>query len=321
SVLSSTLPSSWFTSNSIIDIINNEIVYKDWIYLGPITRFFKDINESHIQYDFGIKDSRFFILCEHDENSQHVSGYLGDYQTDVITNGKKLDELNQIATQLTETGLIFINFQRNPKASLFDHFGPVLSSLINKINFRKLRYKRTLIYTAKYNFMTFLDGYQECLHCSYTHPLLSKNYNLSSYEIKNHKHFSQHIALPDQNNEIEVENDQTNALFLYFFPISTLNIYGGGMNCFRVIPINKNTSRMEIDYYFDNESVTGPNADPNSEFEKYFRFCRQVQTEDLELCEATQENLDIGVYQSGTLNPHKENGVIFYQGLIRDRVV
>lgn len=42
--------------------------------------------------------------------------------------------------------------------------------------------------------------------------------------------------------------------------------------------------------------------------------------EDFELCEKAQANLERGVYGEGILNPLKENGVLFYQGRVRESV-
>jgi hypothetical protein len=55
-------------------------------------------------------------------------------------------------------------------------------------------------------------------------------------------------------------------------------------------------------------------------FFRYFKFVRQVALEDFELCEVAQRNLEIGVYGEGILNPRKENGVVFYQGKVREGV-
>lgn len=58
---------------------------------------------------------------------------------------------------------------------------------------------------------------------------------------------------------------------------------------------------MEFDYY---NTVSG------QAFEDYYKFVRQVATEDFDLCERTQANLENGVYTEGCLNPEKESGVV-----------
>lgn len=137
-----------------------------------------------------------------------------------------------------------------------------------------------------------VDGYQECLHCQYTHPSFSIYYPPTFYTVRNKHNFSQHIADP---------NKPDDGLFLYFFPNCTLNVYGGGMSSFRVCPTaDPQVTRMEFDYY---------HLESGEKFEEYYKFVRQVATEDFELCEKAQSNLAKGVYHEGILNPEKENGV------------
>lgn len=150
---------------------------------------------------------------------------------------------------------------------------------------------------------TRIDGYQECLHCQYTHPTFAKFYPPTFYSVTNHTNFSQHIADPSK---------PSDGLFLYFFSVCTLNVYGGGSSSFRTLPSeDPNESRMEFDYYHNGS---------NEEFEEYFKFVRQVALEDFELCEVVQGNLRRCVYGEGVLNPRKENGVGFYQGRVRESV-
>lgn len=149
-----------------------------------------------------------------------------------------------------------------------------------------------------------VDGYQECLHCQYTHRSFSVLYPPSSYAVGNHGNYTRHIADPSRPDD---------GLFLYFFPNCTLNVYGGGMSSFRVCPTsNPGVTRMEFDYYHEKDGEA---------FEEYFRFVRKVALEDFELCEKTQGNLERGVYCQGVLNPVKETGVSHYQNQVREMVV
>ncbi|CUS10644.1 unnamed protein product [Tuber aestivum] len=83
-----------------------------------------------------------------------------------------------------------------------------------------------------------MDDYQECLHCQYAHPSFTKLYPPTFYTIQNHGNFCRHITNPRKPED---------GLFLYFFPICTLNlmdyrsntsqVYGGGMSSFRACPM------------------------------------------------------------------------------------
>lgn len=84
------------------------------------------------------------------------------------------------------------------------------------------------------------------------------------------------------------------------------------MSSFRTLPSPKpGHSRMEFDYY---------HSGTDEEFEKYFKFVRQVAMEDFELCEKVQVNLEQGIYGKGILQPVKEKGVRYYQQRVRELV-
>lgn len=77
------------------------------------------------------------------------------------------------------------------------------------------------------------------------------------------------------------------------------------MSSFRVCPGEKvGETRMEFDYYYDDGK--GGMAG----FDEYYKFVRQVATEDFDLCEVAQSNLERGVYSQGVLNQVKESGVL-----------
>lgn len=167
--------------------------------------------------------------------------------------------------------------------------------MVRHVDFTKLKPRKCLRYDGKYNWKTMVDGYQECLHCPYAHPAFSKIYKPQIYyEVHNKHNYSQHIAQ---------SNNPEDGLFIYLFPNTCLNIYGGGMSSFRVCPSDDPTkTNMEFDYYHMAEVDT-------EEFKSYYSFVRTVGIEDHDLCEKAQENLNVGIYTEGHLNPKKENGV------------
>ncbi|KKY18291.1 putative Rieske [Diplodia seriata] len=207
----------------------------------------------------------------------------------------------EVRSRTTSTGLLFATISDD--APDFDDFFPDLEPLLSRVDFTKLPHRRSLKYEGRFNWKTMVDGYQECLHCQYTHPSFSIYYPPTFYSVKNFTNFSQHIADPKKPDD---------GLFLYFFPNCTLNVYGGGMSSFRVCPTeDPNITRMEFDYY---------HMESGDKFEEYFKFVRQVALEDYELCEKAQANLEKGVYAEGILNPEKENGVAYYQGRVLEMV-
>ncbi|KAF1995061.1 Bet v1-like protein [Amniculicola lignicola CBS 123094] len=281
--LTRTLPASWYCSSLLYQLERRAVFMKAWYLLGPVTRF--NVVGERVVYE----------IAQISVTACRMSGASIDIKVFDESTGV------EFKSHITGTGLVFSTISED--APSFDDFFPDLQPLINTVDFTKLPYRRSIKYEGKFNWKTMVDGYQECLHCQYTHPSFSVFYPPTFYTVYNHKNFSQHVADPKKSGD---------GLFLYFFPNCTLNVYGGGMSSFRVCPTEKpGITRMEFDYY---------HLETGDKFEEYFKFVRQVAMEDYELCEKAQENLEKGIYTEGILNPVKETGVAFYQQRVLDLV-
>ncbi|KAF1982120.1 Bet v1-like protein [Aulographum hederae CBS 113979] len=279
-----TLPSSWYRSAPLYQLERRGVFLKAWYLLGPVTRF--EIVGEGVDYEIaGVK-----LVARRTSDEEGAIAVFGEDGT-------------ELRSHLTSTGLIFSTI--SDAAPTFEEFFPELEPLLATVDFTKLPYRKSIKYEGKFNWKTMVDGYQECLHCQYTHPSFSVYYPPTTYAVENHpkSNFSRHIADPEKRDD---------GLFLYFFPNCTLNVYGGGMSSFRVCPTDDpNVTRMEFDYYHQGVGDV---------FERYYQFVRQVAMEDFELCEKAQENLLRGVYETGILNPVKETGVAFYQQRVLEQV-
>ncbi|KAJ5882388.1 uncharacterized protein N7529_001060 [Penicillium soppii] len=288
SELPRTLPASWYCSEPLYQMERRAVFFKSWYLLGPVTRF--QIVGEHVPYE----------VAQQPVSAVRISGEtLNPLAEELKVVCSKTGK--ELRSHLTPTGLLFSTISDD--APSFHEFFPELEELLGKVDFAKLPYRRSISYEGRFNWKTMVDGYQECLHCQYTHPSFSIYYPPTFYTVRNKHNFSQHIADP---------NKPDDGLFLYFFPNCTLNVYGGGMSMFRVCPTaDPQVTRMEFDYY---------HLEVGEKFEEYFKFVRQVAMEDFELCEKAQDNLAKGVYREGILNPEKENGVSYYQRRVFDMV-
>ncbi|KAI1038143.1 hypothetical protein LB503_012063 [Fusarium chuoi] len=273
-----TLPASWYTSKAIAALERRAIFNKTWIYLGVVTRWSADGEDCF--YD--LEQFKFTVRRE-SEDWKSIQVFTSDG--------------TQMRHHITRTGLLFITFSDSTPE--FDEYFPGLEELISTVDFTAFPFRRSLKYTGKYNWKTLIDGFQECLHCSFAHPSFSKVYAPTTYKVLNEQHFSRHFA------EADCKRDSpSDGLFLYFFPNSTLNLYGGGISSFRTWPTDDPSKTiMQFDYYHKSPVET-------QEFQNYYKFARTVATEDNDLCEMAQMNLKVGIYTEGILNPNKENGVI-----------
>ncbi|KAK7538918.1 hypothetical protein IWX49DRAFT_644067 [Phyllosticta citricarpa] len=261
-----TLPASWYTNQELYGLERRAVFFKSWYLLGPVTRF----HEESVEYEVAQIP---LIVTSDDEGALKVVNK---------------DTGREVRSHITPTGLLFATISE--RAPSFEEFFPDLLHLVGRVGFTALPHRRSIKYEGRFNWKTMVDGYQECLHCQYTHPSFSVYYPPTFYSVKNFKNFSQHIADPKKPDD---------GLFC-------------GMSSFRVCPTDKvGVTRMEFDYY---------HMESGDKFEEYYKFVRQVALEDYELCEKAQENLEKGVYAEGILNPNKENGVAFYQNRVLNMV-
>ncbi|KAF2723001.1 hypothetical protein K431DRAFT_311394 [Polychaeton citri CBS 116435] len=270
-----TLPASWYCNPQLYQLERRAVFLKAWYLLGPVVKF---ADSKEFQYEFaGV--------------TLHAQQQIQEQASRVIV---KTSEGSTVRSHVTSTGLLFTTVSDD--APSFKEYFPGLEDVLATVDFTKRPYRRSIGYPGHFNWKTMVDGYQECLHCAYTHPSFSELYPPHSYNVINYHNWSRHVADPAKPND---------GLFLYLFPICTLNVYGGGMSLFRVNPTSDpGTTRMEFDYF---------NVDEGEKFEEYYKFVRQVAIEDFELCEKAQYNLERGIYAEGILNPVKETGVAYYQ--------
>ncbi|KAK1823487.1 hypothetical protein LTR12_002116 [Friedmanniomyces endolithicus] len=206
-----TLPASWYTSRPLCQLERRAVFLKSWYLLGPII---KSAPGTFVDYEFaGVHLT---------VNATSPTDTVGKHQSPTIT---VLDSTTGIPLRhhTTTTGLLFTTI--SPLAPPFHTFFPNLEATLSAVDFTARPHRRSISYEGHFNWKTMIDGYQECLHCQYTHPAFSLLYPPTFYAVKNHHNWCQHYAdaaRPDD------------GLFLYFLPNCTLNVYGGGMSLFRV---------------------------------------------------------------------------------------
>jgi choline monooxygenase len=85
------------------------------------------------------------------------------------------------------------------------------------------------------------------------------------------------------------------------------------MNVEVFIPAGPTRTLVRYHYFF------APDADP-AEVTESMRVSARLMAEDKAICEAVQRNLEAGVYRDGWLSPRHENGVAYFQRLVREAV-
>ncbi|GMG19280.1 unnamed protein product [Ambrosiozyma monospora] len=212
-----TLPVSWYTNDKVVGLAKAKLFDQGWHFITIVGAFHEDqANQNGLEggLQFEFIGNAFFGLCTVDdvESVKEIEMYYGDFKS--VTEGCETIEerinrcrsgnLKKVRHVVTDNGLVFVT--HNPdECEMWDYFGGELQQFVSgeKANCRNFPLRKRLVYECDYNFITFLDGYQECLHCKYTHPGLASMYPFESYKVDNHTNFSRHHCNPTDGYDLD----------------------------------------------------------------------------------------------------------------------
>ncbi|MEP6780195.1 MAG: SRPBCC family protein [Gemmatimonadaceae bacterium] len=172
------------------------------------------------------------------------------------------------------------------------------------------------------NWKVYVDNYLEGYHLPMVHPGLHKELDYDNYKVEPHRYFSvQHAPLRPV---IDATNDRRydpakaalgEAVYVWLFPNTMLNVYLGQMQTNVVIPLSHDRTRVIFDWYTN----TPPQSEEErAEWARLTSFSDSIQDEDIEICEAVQRNLRSRVYDRGRYSAKRENGVHHFHGLLHE---
>ncbi len=156
------------------------------------------------------------------------------------------------------------------------------------------------------NWKTYADNYAEGYHVKAMHPGLDREIDSNQYQVIVKDRHAVHQA-PQR------DGANYSGLWLWRWPNLALNIYPTGMNIERMVPLGPNRTKLIYNFFFSDIS---PAAEPT--IQSALAAALQVTQEDVRICEAVQRNLDAGLYDTGRLSPRHENGVWYFQKLVRE---
>lgn len=267
---------------------------------------------------------------------------------------KEKNSLYPIRCHTTDQGLVFISFDSTEEGPMpFNEWFKGLESEMHEYDFSDYEYHMSYELDGQFNWKTLMDGYQECYHCPTAHPGLAKAFKMPTYKVVPKERWCRHYAQIVTPEELEAKKkpakpvpasadkagsswfgfgktEETapaaealkpanrggnfDGLWMYLFPTNGINCYSPAWYSIRVVPITPTHTILMYDIY-------KKKGIEEAEINDFVEFLQQVEIEDFDLCEATQKNLNTGVYSTGFLHPEKERGVLFYQNMVRDLVV
>ena len=203
-------------------------------------------------------------------------------------------------------GLLFVNLSNNSKDPDFGS----LHEVISQYPFSSYHYFSTKTFEVACNWKVFLEGFQECYHCSGLHPLFARNYDLSKYTVHNRDMFSHHTCPIKRSSE---ELGTRDGEWLWIWPNLCLALYEKYYDTLQVIPVSPNKTKLVVSFY-------GRNDLTKEQLESCISDVSfQTFREDIAMCEGVQSNLESGMVNvdGGPLHPEREAGVIFFDSLVR----
>ena len=171
-----------------------------------------------------------------------------------------------------------------------------------------LRFSHQVVHEVGANWKTYADNYMEGYHIPLVHPRLNKEIDARQYRVEVGDRYCSHTA-PARDGSL------TCGKWLWRFPNLAINLYPDGMNIERFLPLGPRRTGIVYDYFFRELSSTA-----QAENDEVVRLSLEVLDEDRAICEAVQRNLESGVYDHGRLSPRHEQGVGYFQSLVREAV-
>jgi choline monooxygenase len=201
-------------------------------------------------------------------------------------------------------GLVFVNFCAD--AEPLDRAMAALTAETAPWPIEGFRFHSRAEHEIACNWKTYVDNYAEGYHVRDVHPGLDKEIDSGRYEVILKDRHAVHRA-PQRSGA------NYSGLWLWRYPNLALNIYATGMNIERMVPLGPNRTKLIYTFLFKDVS-----AESDAAIRAAIAVSTEVTREDIRICEATQRNLDSGVYESGRLSPQHENGVWYFQTLVRE---
>src|SRR5262249_44428503 len=156
------------------------------------------------------------------------------------------------------------------------------------------------------NWKTYTDNFVEGYHIPGIHAGLNAAIDMARFETT-HQRGVVIMKAPQKGHSIY------GGLWLGIWPNMTLSVYPDGMNTSRIVPIDEVHTELHYEFYFA-DAAAGLNDKRRATIETNCQIVR----EDFGICEDVQKNLASGIYRDGPLSPRHEDGVKYFQDMVRE---
>lgn len=198
----------------------------------------------------------------------------------------------------TWRGLVFVNADEGA-ASLDSLVAPLAARWPEDLSHLPLVEQRT--HRIACNWKAYVENYLEGYHIRKVHPEFDRDVVVADYvtEVVGEVVFA---AAPPRDASVY------GGVWGWLWPNLGVNVYRHGYMMERMTAVGPAETRLDYFYFYDPART--------AELKEMLAFSDLVTAQDLEICEAVQRNLEVGVYQGGVLSPKHEVGVAWFQDRI-----
>ncbi|KAF3392483.1 Choline monooxygenase [Penicillium rolfsii] len=320
------LPASWYTSPDMFELERRAIFSRKWLLTSHTLRFNKTgdwlrfniagfsfilvrdkegaVNAFHnvcrhrafpvVTEDGGT--SRIFS-CKYHGWSYSLTGKLAKapHYQDLRDFDKSKNGLLPIHVHTDTNGFIWVNLDgsEEPEISWEDDCkGIELQPPFKDFNYEDYTFDQTWELNGDYNW-----------------KILADHYNGSYQSVNTQKDSISHS--PNTTPEQIAQGLQSTSN--YHFPNASTAVSPNVIIMHQFVPTSATTSSMRYEVYRKRDSS-------DEDFEKIISVLKRLASEDKDLCENAQKNLNSGVFVSGELHPRLEQGSLHLQNVVRELV-
>ncbi|MGE0489117.1 MAG: aromatic ring-hydroxylating dioxygenase subunit alpha [Vulcanimicrobiota bacterium] len=336
-----TPPASWYTDADIFELERKGVFGRAWQYVGHTGQvqdpgdYFADrfLGEPYVVVRGEDGQLRaFYNVCRH-----HAACVAtGQGNTDLLVcpyhgwayrldgSLRRAPRLGQVENfEPDKFGLVPLPLEQWGPL-LFAHFGTPERSFAEEMagleqhldpsDLATLKFVRRESYELACNWKVFVDNYLDGgYHVEYLHKGLAGQLDLKNYSTKLYDRFSIQAcgsSVADDSEGVDfAERLGGGAAYAWLYPNLMLNRYGPIMDLNWVVPLAPDRCLTIFDYWFA--------ADCDDDFiEKSLMASRQVQHEDVGICESVQVGLGSSAYDTGRYAPMIEMGEYHFHRLL-----
>lgn len=341
-----TLPSSFYTSDHVFELLREKVFLKTWQFLGHTDNIAHGkkatalnvlngfMNESVILSRDESNQLRCFSnVCTHrgnrildeGESTNHLVCRYHGRRFDLNGQFHSMPEFEQAENfprpcddlhqfPLIQWGpMLFAGFD---KALDFQNIIQKMEERIGFIPMDKLVYdpSRSKDYTLNAHWALYCDNYLEGFHIPFVHKGLNEALNYENYTTEIYKYCNLQIGYADDKSlTFDLPKDhpdfgkQVASYYYWVFPNMMFNFYPWGLSLNIVKPVNKELTKLSFhSYVWDASKIEGSSGE----------HLDKVEKEDEQIVENVQQGIKSHFYKTGRFSPSREQGVHHFHLLL-----